>query len=446
MRAAANVIALSVWVASATVGAWADTSPYAQSADPAGELPRSLPQDGLFSSIKQSLAQGDQDVVRGHFDLGAPPNEHRYYCLVDPKTGKQEPNGVLGEPLPRPDGMTGVKSNAVSLYRCDKAEAAGILISSGYVLLGRAAPRVPKAPAAATPVATPAPPVAAAPVTPAPAPAPPASLTNSAPLPIPVNLSVEKIDVAGVRLGMSPEDVRAVLKSKKLVDYKEWTETLSYLDTKGVSQAITNQHFVNVVAAWTAPPGAGLEANEVAGESIEVMFTPVPGKERAMSIVRTVGYTAANAIHETALENGLIKKYGGFVDSNDFPQSPTWRYQNDGSVQVGDACHRRGITGGLGTLNVANAPRENLALKKSPDEFRYQIDQCGAALVTEDHFTANSGALHQDRVVTRFTVSAFSPTLALAGAQSAGAIVQAAAHAAGKSDSEHQKTERSPDL
>ena len=48
--------------------------------------PKSLPQDGLFSSIKQNLREGDQEIIRGHFELGSPPNVHRYYCLMDPKT------------------------------------------------------------------------------------------------------------------------------------------------------------------------------------------------------------------------------------------------------------------------------------------------------------------------------------------------------------------------
>lgn len=88
-----------------------------------------MPQDGLFSSIKQSIKEGDRDVIRGRFDLGAPPNTHRYYCLVDPESGALEPNGVLGDPVSRADGMTGIKSNAVSLYRCAKAEEQGILVT-----------------------------------------------------------------------------------------------------------------------------------------------------------------------------------------------------------------------------------------------------------------------------------------------------------------------------
>src|SRR6202789_3008992 len=74
---------------------------------PAGDVPGYLPQDGFFSSLKQAAKQGyDHEVVRGHFDLGTPPNVHRYYCLVDVKTHEKEPNGVLGDPVPVPGGMT----------------------------------------------------------------------------------------------------------------------------------------------------------------------------------------------------------------------------------------------------------------------------------------------------------------------------------------------------
>ena len=102
--------------------------------------PKTLPQDGLFSSIKQSLREGDQEIIRGHFELGTPPNVHRYYCLMDPKSRRREPNGVLGDPIPRPDGMTGIKSNAVSLYRCDKAEQQGMLVTTGYTVPAPAGP------------------------------------------------------------------------------------------------------------------------------------------------------------------------------------------------------------------------------------------------------------------------------------------------------------------
>src|SRR5277367_4460991 len=115
---------------------------------------QTLPQENFFSSIKESLRLGfDHEEVRGHFDLGTPPNSHRYYCLVDTKTRVREPNGVLGQPVPMPDGTTGLKIDSVSLYGCDKAEKQGLLVTAGYLL--KAPPTQPppaSAPAPSPPV------------------------------------------------------------------------------------------------------------------------------------------------------------------------------------------------------------------------------------------------------------------------------------------------------
>jgi len=203
---------------------------------------------------------------------------------------------VRGDLVPRSVGTTGIKNIAVSLYSCADAQQQGLLITTGYVLGVTAAGAV------------------------APAPAPQARAPAENPTPPPPVASAEKldgspsrIDVAGVKLGMSPDEVRAVLKSKKLLDYDESAETLSYLDSgKGVMQPVANGRFVNVIVAWTPPPASSaVDSFQVDGESYEVMFTPVPGKERAMAIVHSVGYSPANAIHETALESGLVNKYGG---------------------------------------------------------------------------------------------------------------------------------------
>jgi hypothetical protein len=282
--------------------------------------------------------------------------------------------------------------DSVTHYGCDSAEKQGLLVTSGYLLK----------PSNGTTVAAP------------PAPVPAAAAVIS-----PV------VDIAGISLGMPIDEVRAALKAKSLRRYNESTETLGFVEAKGgAMQSIAGGSFVNVIAAWTPPAVAdSLEAN---GESFEIMFAPIPGKERVMAIVHSVGYTSATAIRETALENGLIKKYGGFAETNTLPDSPTWRFLSGGSVQVGDACNRRGLFGGLGGLNAALPARANLALKSSPDEIRYQIEHCGAAVLTEDHFIANGGALREDRLVTRFTVTAYSPPIALDGAATAARLIQAA--------------------
>jgi hypothetical protein len=412
--------------------------------------PKDLPQTNFFSSVKQSLRMGyDHEVVRGHFDLGAPPNQHRYYCLVDTKTRSKEPNGVLGQPVPQPDGTTGLKIDSVSLFACKDAEKEGMLVTQGYLLnfRGPAMAASPNAPAAGQ-MSSAASTVAPAPAAvPAPTPAPPAAPPpqTSATAPARPEVSLQSIDVAGVRLGMPPEEVRAVLKSKRLHEYTESMETLSYLDTaKGAMQSLAGGRFVSVIATWTPPSAGG--ALDADGESYEVMFTPVPGKERAMAIVHSVGYSPANAVHEIALEEGLVKKYGGFAASNNLPESPTWRFQSGGNVLIGDPCNRRELFGGLGGLNAAAKPRANIALKKSPEEFRFQIEHCGAAIVTEDHSTANPGALSADRLVTRFTVTAYSPPIALEGSQSAVQLIQAARGTPGKADGPRPKDQAAPNL
>jgi hypothetical protein len=437
-------------------GALADPPPGteggASASSSSSNAPKSLPQTSFFATLKQSLKQGyDHEVVRGHFDLGSPPNVRRYYCLVDTKTGNREPNGVLGQPVPQADGMTSIKDSFVSLYSCDEAEKQGMLITAGYVWRPPTGGDIAPSPHAQTPAETPAPqaqtlqaqtlqaqtPQALAPQLPA-----------SAEAPAPPYASPDQIDIGGVKLGMSPDEVRAVLKSKKLLEYNESAETLVYSDSiKGAMQPIANGRFINVIATWTPPPSSPVgDTFEGDGESYEVMFTPVPGKERVMAIVHSVGYSPANAIHEIALENGLAKKYGGFAGSNGLPDSPTWRFQSGGSVQLGDPCDRRGIYGGLGRLNVANAARENLALKRTLDEFRFQIERCGNAIVTEDHFTSNGGARREDRLVTRFTVTAYSPSIGFEGAKTAAQLIHAAGDADKKVDAPRVKDQPAPNL
>ena len=388
---------------------------------PAGDVPKYLPQDGFFSSLKQAAKQGyDHEVIRGHFDLGSPPNVRRYYCLVDTRTGEKEPNAVLGDTVSQADGKTGIKNPSVSMYTCASAERRGMLVTAGYGVDAAKTATV-EMPQALPPV-------------PAPAAAPAASAAPAA-LPDTVKISPSQIDIGGVKLGMSPDEVRAVLKSKKLLDYTESAETLSYLDSaKGTMQALANGRFVNVIAAWTPPPAAGADSYQVDGESYEVLFTPIPGQEQVMGVIHSVGYSPANAIHEIALENGLTQKYGGYPDADGLPASPTWRVQSDGKLRVGDPCNRRGTLGGLGALNVAATARENLALKWTAEEFRSQIDHCGVAIVTEDHFTANGGALRADRLVTRFTVTAYSPSIGFEGAKTVGQLIHAAGGSVRKSD------------
>jgi hypothetical protein len=144
-----------------------------------GEAQVSDSKGGFMSSIRQAFGEDfDREVVRGHFDVGSAPDAHRYYCLVDTKTGKSEPNGVAGQLVTRRDGMTGIKGGAVAPLSCADAEQKGLLVKTGYVLKGRAAgasvaappppppapPAVASAPAVAAPLASVTAPAVAAPL------------------------------------------------------------------------------------------------------------------------------------------------------------------------------------------------------------------------------------------------------------------------------------------
>jgi len=148
----------------------------------AGSAPSS-PTDthgGFFSSLKQAFSQhADRDVVYAHFDVGDAPDTHRFYCLIDPTTGKREPNGVAGETFRRPDGMTGLKGPAVSPVSCADAEKKGILVTSGYMVKANAAGTHAPVASASAPAPAAAPVSGAAPVSAA-APVPAAAVAPAA--------------------------------------------------------------------------------------------------------------------------------------------------------------------------------------------------------------------------------------------------------------------------
>lgn len=360
------------------------------------------PAGNFLSSLKQAFNQDfDREVVRGHFDVGSPPDAHRYYCLVDAKTGKSEANGVGGQTALRPDGMTGIKAGAVSLYSCAAAEQQGILVTTGYVLNAAAARMT--------------------------APMPPHEQAEVAAA---KGAWAEQVDVAGVKLGMSPAQVRAVLKSKMLLNNYESAETLRGTGSPGNAIQPRSARFVNMIAAWTPASSSAAEGLREDGESYEVMFTPVPGQERAVAIVHSAA--PVNAIRETAVERGLVTKYGGFSATDEVPPSPTWRIQSDGKVVVGDPCGGHAIFGGLGETNLGVAPRRNRTLTIPLDEFKSQIERCGVAIVTEDHSPANAEAPRGQRLVTRFTVTAYSPSIGFEGATTAAQLIRTARDTADK--------------
>lgn len=361
----------------------------------------------FFNSLKQAFTQDlGREVVRGHFDVGSPPDAHRFYCLVDPRTGKKEEYAVAGEPFMRSDGMTGLKSGAVAPDSCSAVEAQGRLVTSGYVvrLSARAAAAASAPPDAGAP---PSPPSAAASQPVAPTAPPPSAESARA-----GDALVQKLDVAGIRLGMTPEQVRAALKARSLSNYFEASGSLG---TVSAAAGSTDARFLNEIASWGR---AGDDA-----ESFEVLFTPVPGRERVMAVIHSVSYAGTAGVPVASLQGGLVRKYTGYATATDLPESPTWRMQADGHMLTGDACNRRSVVGGLAPRDPS-LTRDNLALKTTTEEFRFQIQQCGVAIVTADWAVTGSAA-------TQYTVAAYSPSIGLEGATTAAQLIQGTTSASG---------------
>jgi SnoaL-like protein len=107
------------------------------SASPSPSDAQSAPKESLLSALKQGFAEDfEHEVVRGHFDVGSAPDSHRYYCMLNTKTGKSGVNAVAGQLVLRADKMTGIKGAAVSPFSCADAEQKGMLVTTGYVLSG----------------------------------------------------------------------------------------------------------------------------------------------------------------------------------------------------------------------------------------------------------------------------------------------------------------------
>jgi hypothetical protein len=103
------------------------------------------------------------------------------------------------------------------------------------------------------------------------------------------------------------------------------------------------------------------------------------------------------------------------------------------------------VVGGLRELDAGTRATQNLALKTTPEEFQYQIDHCGVAIVTEDH-VANGSGPRQDRTIARYTVTAYSPSIGLDGVVTAMQLMQTARNTADNSKAPRVKPRVAPNL
>lgn len=372
------------------------------------------PKKGFLSSLGDSFKQAiDPKAVRGYFDAAG----QRYYCLVDTKTGANQDAAVQGLVTKLDNGSSTINTPTTTTLSCDKVEKLGKL------MLMAGSTNMPAPMGGAEQRAG-------------------AASTSTG-----IDVSALAIDVSGVKLGMSLDEVRAVLKAKGFGKYKEWTKTLAYMDqiNGGGSRMIPNGQWVNVVATWIPPPPSQRGPSFTSdGESYFVEFTPVPGHERAILITHTVGYSTANAIRQSTLEDGLAKKYRDFPRSTatGTPASPSWIFEAGGAVH-GDAAQACRLVAAVpDELDIGERGNEstNSALAGGWPQ------RCGVAMVMAEQYVQNYNAALADRIVTRFSVRAYSTALAIEGRLAAAELVHAAEAATNKAAADRVKDRPAPSL
>lgn len=239
--------------------------------------------------------------------------------------------------------------------------------------------------------------------------------------------AASQIDVSGVKLGMTVAEVRAVLKAKHLPQYREWKMRLGYFNQiQGTMEPVPNGQFITAIAAWNPGPPAVANVFNVDAEAYFVELTPVPGHEMAMRITHTVGYSPSDAVLVTTLEDALAQKYGDFTRSTEhgIGASPTWVFRSGAPVSHNTNAPCGVNAGGMGVNYAATEATSNLALEATiaPLELR----ECGYAEVGEMSFVPNGTSPLADRLVTRFTVVAYSPAIVVAGHVAAATLIAAA--------------------
>jgi hypothetical protein len=114
----------------------------------------------------------------------------------------------------------------------------------------------------------------------------------------------ESLDIAGVKLGMTADEVRAVLKARKS-RVQEYLATLTYVDsTTQLPRRIPDSMFVNVMVQTIRP------ARDEPTETLTVFFSPIPGHEQVVAVTRRNQYPRDGEVREVDVQRSLANQFG----------------------------------------------------------------------------------------------------------------------------------------
>jgi len=164
-------------------------------------------------------------------------------------------------------------------------------------------------------------------------------------------------DIVGMRVGMGPQQARAVFKMRGFGSnalpntYFEAHMTLAVRAAGGQLQAVTNGAYVERIRAFTRNGQIGADQH-----IMTVRFAPIPTEQEVVSIYANNSFSTDKRPTFGTFRNALIEKYGTPTLSNDIskdvgPERFEWSFDADGklrkpgSIKFGDCIAIAAIDG-----------------------------------------------------------------------------------------------------
>ncbi len=277
------------------------------------------------------------------------------------------------------------------------------------------------------------------------------------------------VDILGLKLGMSPDQARPLVKARKLQNYLELSQELAFPDpVTGIALSIPNGNMLTFIVGASGNRGygriGGLSADY---ETLSASFTPVPGAERLVMIVHKVGLRIDEALREDSFYNALTAKYGAPVHVERRNGFATWLF---GKARLRTANPQQltcntlsslapvidGITKDMRVVEteaVRDNASVNLLLRSFPSGnygkasfFAAQAVDCGDATLQVHWGGPNPTAGDSERLVAEYDISVMSPPLAAEDLGKANRLATDAAHKAQTKALDKASDQKKPDL
>lgn len=192
-------------------------------------------------------------------------------------------------------------------------------------------------------------------------------------------------DVLGLRIGMAPDQARAMFKShgfwssakspnRPFDTYAEVSNMLTYGLSGQTPQSVPHTNYVARISG--AINDVKYPATESSGGLLTVFFGPVPGQERIVLLNRTEYIPASKKPTVDAFAKTLVEKYGSPTElPPDSPGTYRWRYDSDGTLRKPTSATS---FVGCPRLKPSNVEFQPLGSPQLIQEYKQSTLRCGA--------------------------------------------------------------------